>query len=143
MIRAATLSDIGQLVALGCQFMVESGYSRHLAVNPVAQGEIAKMLIAAPHGRVLVDERQGRVVGMIGVVATHHPHSGDKVMSELFWYVQPGHRGAGVKLLLKAEQWGQENGIQKSLVVAPNDEVCALYERLGYEKLETQFIKSL
>lgn len=143
MIRIATLADVDQLVKLGCQFMVESGYSRHLTVNPIAQGEIAKMLISASHGLVLVDERGGKIVGMIGVVATIHPHSGDPVMSELFWYVDPLFRGAGIKLLLMAEQWGRDNEISKSLVVAPNDEICALYERLGYEKLETQFIKSL
>lgn len=141
--REATEADVDQIVSLGCQFMVESGYSRHLAVNPEAQAKIAKMLIAAEHGLLLVDERGGQIVGMIGVLATYHPHSGDKVMSELFWYVDPAHRGAGVKLLKAAEDWGKEHGIAKSLVVAPNAEVCALYERLGYEKLETQYIKTL
>ena|SRR5687767_8247166 len=123
--------------------MFESGYARHLAVNPQAQATLAKMLIDAPNGMVLVDERGGRAVGMIGVIATIHPHSGDSVISELFWYVAPERRGLGIKLLLKAEQWGRENSIELSITVAPNDEVCALYERLGYEKLETQYIKRL
>lgn len=143
MIREATVEDIDGLVDLGQRFMVESGYARHLAVNPHAQAALAKMLIDAPNGKVLVDERDGEIVGMIGCIATLHPHSGDAVMSELFWYVSPKHRGAGIKLLGKAEQWGRDNRISKSLVVAPNDEVCALYERLGYEKLETQYIKAL
>lgn len=143
MIREATDTDIDALVDLGCQFMVESGYARHLAINPHAQATLAKMLIDSPNGLVLVDERGGRIVGMIGIIATFHPHSGDPVMSELFWYVDPGHRGVGIKLLRKAEIWGQDNGIAKSITVAPNDKVCALYERLGYEKLETQYIKTL
>jgi GNAT superfamily N-acetyltransferase len=143
MIRAATPADIPRLVHLGTRFMRESRYGRHLTVNPDAMAALARGLIEAEHGLVLVDEQAGEVVGMIGVIATHHPHSGDPVMSELFWYVLPRARGGGVKLLLAAEAWARENGIRKSLVVSPNDTVAALYERLGYEPLERQFIKTL
>jgi GNAT superfamily N-acetyltransferase len=141
MIRAAHLADIPRLVELGVRFMRESRYGLHLTVNAEATAELAASLINAEHGLVLVDEQDGEIVGMIGVVATLHPHSGDPVMSELFWYVLPRARGSGVRLLLEAEAWARANGIGKSIVVSPNEILSALYERLGYEPLERQFIK--
>lgn len=143
MIRTATTEDIPRLVELGIRFMRESGYARHLSVNPEAMAQLAGGLIDAEHGLVLVDEQRGELVGMIGVIATHHPHSGDPVMSELFWYVLPRARGGGVRLLLEAEAWARVNGVGKSLVVSPNDSVSDMYERLGYIPLERQFIKNL
>lgn len=143
MIREATHADIPRLVDLGVRFMRESGYARHLAINEDAQANLAADLIEAPHGLVLIDEQAGEAVGMIGVIATTHPHSGDSVMSELFWYVLPRARGGGVRLLLAAEQWARSNGVAKSLVVSPNETVSDLYRRLGYARLEEQFIKTL
>jgi GNAT superfamily N-acetyltransferase len=143
MIRTAIPEDIPRLVELGLRFMHESGYSQRLGVNPEAQANLAAMLIEAPNGLVLVEERGGEITGMIGVIATVHPHSGDAVMSELFWYVLPRARGGGVRLLLAAEDWARSLGIAKSIVVSPNKAVSALYKRLGYQPLELQFIKDL
>lgn len=144
MIREATLADVPQLVELGVRFMAESGYSWHLSVDRHAQARLACDLIQAAHGLMLVDERDGDIVGMLGAIATRHPHSGDSVMSELFWYVAPAARGSGVRLLLEAEHWAISRGIRKSLVVAPEGApVASLYARMGYKPLESQYIKDL
>jgi GNAT superfamily N-acetyltransferase len=143
MIREATPDDIPRLVELGVRFMRESDYGQHLAVNEAAIAQLAAMLIEAPHGAVFVAEEAGEIVGTIGVIATHHPHSGEAVMSELCWYVLPRARGCGVRLLLKAEGWARARGVKKSLVVSPSAAVSDLYRRMGYARLEEQFIKTL
>jgi len=143
MIRKATIADIPCLVALGISFMRESQYSTHLTINRQAQAKLALMLIRVNHGLLLVDDRNGEIVGMIGVLATLHPHSDDAVMSELFWYVKPSHRGSGVRLLMAAEKWARAHGIRKSIVVSPSTAVSNFYLRMGYERLEEQFIKDL
>lgn len=143
MIRAATLDDIPRIVELGVRFMHECGNARFLSVNPDAQAGLTAMLIDAENGLVLVDERAGEIVGMIGVIATLHPTSGDSVMSELFWYVLPHARGGGLRLLRTAEDWARSIGVAKSIVVSPNRKVSALYKRLGYAPLELQFIKDI
>ena len=143
MIRTATIADIPDCVELAVRFMNESAYGQHLAINKQAMAKLGLMLIRAPNGTMLVEERAGCIVGMIGVIATEHPHSGEPVMSELCWYVEPDARGTGVRLLLAAENWGRDLGVTKSIVVSPNEAVSALYERLGYQPLERQFIKDL
>lgn len=143
MIRAATPDDIPALVDLGVRFMLESAYGQHLTINADAMEQLAAQLIGAPNGLVLVDDRDDEITGMIGVIATLHPFSGESMLSELFWYVLPAARGGGVRLLLAAEAWARANGVVKSLMVSPNKTVSALYQRLGYVPLERQFIKNL
>jgi GNAT superfamily N-acetyltransferase len=83
------------------------------------------------------------VVGMIGVIATFHPYSGQAVMSEMFWYVTPEHRGQGVRLLRAAELWAKSHDIRQSIMISPSEKVSAFYVRCGYAPVETQFIKNL
>ena len=144
MIRPASHTDIPRLVDLGHRFMAESGYDRFLPRSRQAQADLARMLIEAPNGLVLVYENDVDVItGMIGIMATNHPHAGIPVMSELFWYVEPGARGVGVRLLKAAEDWARSNGVKKSLVVAPDGRVADFYRRMGYARIEEQFIKDL
>lgn len=143
MIRLATPEDIDQIAVLGERFISESHYYRLIGINPDALRSVAEMLIAEDNGLLLVDEFYGELAGMIGMIATIHPTSWEPVASELFWYVPPEARGGGIKLLFAAERWAREFGCKRCIMVSPNDRVGLLYERLGYELLETQYIKVL
>lgn len=100
-------------------------------------------LIDLPHALLLVSEGPSGVGGMIGMIATMHPMSGEPVMSELFWYVTPDQRGQGLRLLRAAEAWGAGHGIKKSIMISPNKRISKLYRRKGYSMLETQYVKEL
>lgn len=142
-IREATFDDVPRLVELGCEFLKNSRYQGSIAPNPDAMALLVGALIEQPHGLVLVSEDGGEVTGMIGVIATFHPMSGEKVMSEMFWYVTPDKRGHGVRLLFAAEKWAKHHGIAKSIMISPTKKVSSLYRRLGYSKLEEQFVKAI
>jgi GNAT superfamily N-acetyltransferase len=142
-IRQATLDDVPRLVELGREFITSSRYRSALRPNPDAMGMLAAKLIEAPHGLVLVSEAGGAVTGMIGVIATFHPMSGDSVMSEMFWYVTPVARGHGVRLLKAAEAWAKSHDIKQAIMISPTKKVSAFYRRVGYSKLEEQYVKAL
>jgi GNAT superfamily N-acetyltransferase len=142
-IRHATPGDIGQIAVLGERFISESHYHRLIGINPDALRSVAELLIREDHGLLLVDEFYGELAGMIGMIATIHPTSWEPVASELFWYVPPEARGGGLKLLLAGERWAREFGCKRCIMVSPNARVGALYERLGYELLETSWIKDI
>jgi GNAT superfamily N-acetyltransferase len=142
-IREATLADVPRLVDLGIRWIGEGPYAAHITPSAEAMAKLAAGLIEADHGLILVYERAGRILGMIGVIATFHPYSGSPVMSEMFWYVEPESRGVGVRLLRAAEEWGRSHSIVDSIMISPSPKVSAFYERLGYKPLETQFIKAL
>lgn len=136
MIREATADDLDTLVRFGCEFHREM-YAGILACNPVQFKAIGQHLIENPDGTLLVLERAGEPMGMLGALCFTHPLSAEWIAGELFWWCQPSARGDGLKLLRAATQWAQGRGASRLQMVAPNDRVGELYRRLGFEKIET------
>jgi GNAT superfamily N-acetyltransferase len=142
-IRDATEDDIPRLVEMGARFLTETVYRGRVGVNPAAMARTVAMLIRLPTGVVFVTEEDGVVVGMIGLLLFENPISGELTAGELFWYVVPEHRGHGVRLLKRAEQWARAEGAQQVHMIAPTPEVGQLYDRLGYGYLEAAYQKAI
>lgn len=126
---------------MGLRFRRESEYREVLAENADKMMELASQL--ARSGCLVVSERGGRVVGMLGYVIFPHFLSGELVAGEVFWWVEPEERGEGLKLLRAAEERARSYGAKNFQMIAPNDRVGALYERLGYRRVETSFQRPL
>jgi RimJ/RimL family protein N-acetyltransferase len=141
MIRVACEADIPRLVEMGLRFRRESEYVDVLAENAEKMEELARQL--AQNGCLVVSERGGRIVGMLGYVIFPHFLSGELVAGEVFWWVEPEDRGEGLKLLRAAEDRARSFGAKNFQMIAPNDRVGALYERLGYRRVETSFQRPL
>lgn len=141
MIRLACESDVPRLVEMGLRFRRETGYCQHLAESAGNMAQTATRLIES--GGVLVSERAGQIVGMIGIFLFPHFLSGEMTAGEVFWWVEPEHRGEGIKLLREAEKQARERGAVKLQMIAPTAKVAALYERLGYEFVESAYQRTL
>jgi GNAT superfamily N-acetyltransferase len=128
---------------MGERFLTQTVYRGRVTVNPSQMASLVEMLIEAEAGAIFVSERDGEVVGMIGLLAFVHPIAGEPTVSELFWWVEPTQRGCGVRLLKRAEQWARDKGALKLFMIAPTADVGQLYERLGYESLETTYQRAL
>lgn len=143
MIRKATGADAEQINRMGQRFVSESPYGDLLTVSPVRLAETIAHVLGNPDGVILVSSKGEVLTGMIALLAYDHPFSGERMAFEVVWWVQPEARGDGVKLLKAAEEWAREHGIGKVQMVAPNDRVGALYQRLGYAPVETSYQRSL
>lgn len=143
MIRRAEPQDIPQIVAMGVRFATESEYARHFLVRPEVIARTVAHVASSEDGAIFVSGSDATLTGMIALVAFEHPFSGERIASELVWWVEPEARGDGLRLLRAAEEWARATGAVRVQMVAPNDRVGALYERLGYAKLETYFQRSL
>jgi GNAT superfamily N-acetyltransferase len=141
MIRLATESDVPRLVEMGLRFRRESDYSLHLGENPVKMAALARNLAAAES--ILVSERDGRLVGMFGYIVFPHFMSGEITAGEVFWWVEPEHRGDGVKLLRAAEIRARAGGATRMQMIAPNERVAGLYRRLKYDFVEATYQRGL
>jgi GNAT superfamily N-acetyltransferase len=127
---------------MGRRFRRETDYQRHLAENPETMAATARHLVA--QGGVLVSEQPGgALVGMIGWVLFPHFLSGEVIAGEVFWWVEPEHRGQGLRLMRAAERQARQNGAQKMQMIAPTDAVATLYRRFGYEFVEAAYQKAL
>lgn len=143
MIRPATLPDVPRLVALGRRFLAESAYAGRLADNPAQMQAITEQLITQADGTILVATQGGVVVGMIGMLCFPHHLSAERTAGEVFWYVDPDHRGSGVRLLKAAERWALEQGARKIQLIAPSAPVGHIYARLGYTPIEVAYQKEV
>ena len=142
-IRRASLDDVPTLVALGGRFLRESSYAEHYADNPVQQTRLAEWATTDPAATVFLLERDGVPVGALVCVMIVHPFSGERIVSELMWWVEPETRGAGLKLLKAMERWGASQGATKIQMIAPDDRVANLYRRLGYHWVESAYQRTL
>lgn len=144
-IRPATEADIPRLVAMGERFISETAYRDRITNSPDAMWTLAERLLGGGEdATILVAERDGAVIGMIGLVAFAHHISGERFVGEVCWWVDPEARGsAGVRLLKAAEQWARERGAVALQMIAPTEHVAGIYQALGYTPVETTFQKGL
>jgi GNAT superfamily N-acetyltransferase len=142
-IRRATLGDVPRLVDMGVRFLGSSAYAATLTSNPEQMARVASCLIGDARGLVLVSEAAGRLTGMFGMMIFPHVLSGELVAGELFWWVEPEARGAGLRLLRQAEAWALSQGVRRVQMVAPTPALSRVYARLGYAAIETTFCRLL
>lgn len=145
-LREATVDDLDACVQLGRDFRNSTGYQAALADSPERYRAIGDYLIHNPDGILLVREVDGHPVGMLGAMVVDHVLSGERVAAELFWFVDPTHRGShGVRLFKAFEQWARDHGATRIQMVQPvwAEMVGELYKTLGYERLEIAWVKQL
>jgi GNAT superfamily N-acetyltransferase len=129
------------MVEMGLRFIRETKYAHHGGGDSKHMGAITSKAIS--DGIALVSEHAGHVCGMILVLLFPHFISGELVAAEVAWWVEPEHRGAGVKLVREAERIAKVRGAKRMLMIAPTDQVGAIYKRLGYSYLEAAYDKVL
>jgi GNAT superfamily N-acetyltransferase len=137
--RLATLADVDAVAAMGERFRATTGYRDTLAANPAQLAALATRLIDAPDGDVIVADVDGALVGMLALLVYAHHMSGERIAGELAWWVDPAHRGIGVRLLRAAEAWAQARGAVALQLIAPTPAVERLVERLGYTPVERTY----
>lgn len=143
MIRLATVDDVNGLVEMGLRFVRETGYAKYLTENPEQLRALLPSLIRLDDALLMVCERDGIVNGVIGALMFTHPLSAEPIVSELFWWVNPEARGDGVRLLRSMETWATTKGAKRVQMIAPTDKVEIFYQRMGYERVEAMYQRSL
>jgi GNAT superfamily N-acetyltransferase len=128
---------------MGQEFAQTAIYRDVLHENPEQMAIVAGNLIDHESGAILVLERDGILVGMIGILCTVHFLSGELCAGEVFWWVTPGYRGDGVRLLKAAESWAMVRGAKTLQMIAPTERVGQFYDRMGFTRIETGYQKAL
>jgi GNAT superfamily N-acetyltransferase len=141
MVRAARLEDIPRIIEMGHRFNENSPYAKVLKVTDVALDLLFRKLI--PQGWLLLAEHEGESVGMIGFYVYPHFFTGEIVAGELFWWMEPEHRGHGKALLKAAEEEARRCGAKSMQMIAPDPRVGKLYERIGYTYVESTYQRNL
>jgi GNAT superfamily N-acetyltransferase len=144
MIRVATASDLPAMLGTARKFFVEGKLPMSLVDDVWVANWTA--FINMGIGVVLMSEDAGVFHGAIGGLLVNDVNDGSKYLSEMFWYVDPEHRGTGMRLLHQFERAAKDHGATRITMVhlhAINERLGDIYTRLGYHKLETTYTKDL
>jgi RimJ/RimL family protein N-acetyltransferase len=144
-IREATEADLPSLLEMFEAFRQTPTYARYVSHAPAVAEAFLRMLIVSPDATIFVRQWDGDIVGMLGVMAYAHPMSGERMASELFWWLDPEYRGAGGWMLRRAEKWATAHGATRLQMVSPveNVRVQETYDALGYQPFEVSYYKEL
>lgn len=141
MVRLATENDIPRLVEMGRHFRNETSYAAFLAENPEKMAELGRNLLKVDG--LLLAEHAGEIIGMLGFIVHDHFISGERVGGEIFWWVEPNHRGDGLRLLHEAEKLCKQRGAASMQMIAPTAQLEHVYQRLRYSYVEATYQKKL
>ena len=85
--------------------------------------------------------------GALGAVKCPNPFNGKLMAVEMFWFVLPGKRGHGLRLLDAFENWAEQIGVQMVAMIHLEALSPAtlekLYVRRGYKLVERNYIKEI
>lgn len=139
-VRLATADDREAVLRLAIRFMGESHYARLMQPNVEALDTLIAFLLTSDNGALFVLDVGGQVAGMVGMTVVPNHLSGELQGSEVAFYVEPDYRRgrAALRLLDAAEQWAVDQGARALQMIAPPGSMAGtLYERRGYQVLET------
>ncbi len=144
-IRLATSADVPRLQAMFAEFVASTQYAKYVGNDAAYASAMMDRMIHSEGCDIFVVSEDDDVIGMLGLMVFQQPFSGETVASELFWWLDPKHRGHGGWLLKRGEKWAREKGALRMTMMAPIDKprVAETYERLGYTAIETVFSRNL
>jgi GNAT superfamily N-acetyltransferase len=146
-VRKARPEDARRVFEMAGHFLANSSYGRWFPLNARMLAQTIKQTI---EGGVifLLEPRPGQVVGMLAAFPIQDPFSGQGIADEIAWWVEPEYRRglAGTRLLRALESWARQKQLSLVTMVAPAEsdgDVGRFYQRLGYTKAETKYVKRL
>lgn len=145
MIRLAGPEDIEDCVRMGRRFFEAAEVGRWFDLDEDCVHRTMAFL-QREHFLAVLD--RGGLVGMIGALA--YPcwfNTAHTTAQELFWWVDPDHRGEGHELLSALEAWALRRGCRTLEMICLDrsrpEALTRLYRRQGFEPKERTFVKEL
>lgn len=146
-IRDATLDDAADLLRMGELMQQESPRFNKFTFDREKSATLINHLISINNGIIVVAEKDGAIVGMLGGMVTEHFFSRDLYACDFVVYIEPEYRGGStvIRMIKLFEQRAIELGAKEvSLGISTelqSERTASLYEKLGYIRSGISTIK--
>jgi GNAT superfamily N-acetyltransferase len=147
-IRPAIPNDIQRLVEMGYAYFVDAGWEKHATFDIESFAFTCGVLLDS-NGVLLVGEKEGRAVGMIGTGLVPFVWNRNiQAAVEIFWYCEPPHRRKiGAALLAANEAALRKRGVHIASMSSEEGRKEAnlgqFYVHKGYVPVERTYWKVL
>ncbi|MBI5128942.1 MAG: GNAT family N-acetyltransferase [Rhodopseudomonas palustris] len=149
MIRPARLTDRGAIIRLLREANGNLGKVTGFVV-PFDPAYAARLFIVHMDNSAalaLVHDIEGAARGvLLAAVADDHPFGPVRYAKETLFWIDPAHRGgtAAFRLIDSFDQWWRDLGCSYGFLAGMGDDplIAKFYERLGYRRAETHFLKA-
>lgn len=153
-IRKVTIDDVCDVLDLIEQFKEEALNKTMVSFNLNTLAKRTLEAIQKDNPSIILAHNNGKAVGMIAYITVNSYFDQNQIMAlELMWYVDKDYRNSniGKKLLEAAEKDLASKKVNTLTMIAGHysvntgkDKVLDIfYQRQGYKKLETHYIKQL
>lgn len=145
MLRQLSTADLPALLHLAPLFWAEGKLPGRFV--PEVFMRTWESLFSIGVGRIIGYFEFDQIRGALAYVLMPDPNDGVPTATEMFWFVDPLCRGAGLRLLSAFEEEAKAAGAERLVMVhltsinAP--ELRHLYERRGYREVETHYLKEI
>lgn len=153
MIRLARSTDKGRVVELLRGAHVEAGFDRSdgptgfcFPFEPEYGERLFLGHLLAARGCSIVLEKEGTAQGILMAAAFEHPFGRVWMAKETVWWIDPRYRGSSAFRMLDAyEKWAKDQNCKFAGMagMGGDPQVAVLYQRRGYKRAETHFLRSL
>lgn len=150
MIRPANRSDTARVVELLRASHQGAGFDGPgCFVFPFVETYAERLLVQhidMMNGCALVHDVGGAAQGILLAIAHEHPFGPVWLASETVWWIDPAHRGRSAFAMLDAyEAWARGKRCAYAGMAGMGDDpvIARLYERRGYVRAETHFLKAV
>jgi GNAT superfamily N-acetyltransferase len=146
-LRTATVEDLPRLSVLATEFYSQSKMLKVFDINRFVS--LWTVLIKNGSGVIFLLECAGDIIGTLGAVSHPETYSEALIAQEFFLFIAKDSRGGfGLLKLLRAfENWARERGCSEIRIAHLQDlqpaELGNLYMRMGFQRVETSYSKSL
>lgn len=144
MIRKAEGKDLQKIESLLSEFYHTEGFQTlNIPYDRDSVLDLALRMIIGENGLILVNEKDDRIGGVIGVQMMPFPFNKNYIsLVESFWYANDG---SGIRLLKAVEKIAIDIGVRFIGIVSicgmKSEKIERVLCRMKYNKLEDHFIK--
>lgn len=144
-IRTATEDDVFDILILAKEFSREAPKSHKWNKDKTEQFLLSSFL--NPNMEIFVIDVDGEIEGALVGLLSELYMSHTVQATELAWFVSKDYRGkpASIRLMKAFEKWAKESGANQVGMgdIEGISSLENLYNRLGYERAETVYLKEL
>lgn len=143
-IRKLAVEDKSQVLAIVARLFAERLEQEGFFYHPDYASKHFDLLAVSTEALGLCLEENGLIVGIIIGIKSAIIFSKEVAMQEIVWYVEPGYRKWGIKLLKAFEETVKNlDGEFMMLTTMNHSAPEKVYNRLGYKQTQQTFIKRL